>query len=45
MKRIYSIDFIKLLFAYIIALGHFGAQLSPGGYVTVQIFILFLAIF
>lgn len=38
MKRIYSIDFIKLLFAYIIALGHFGAQLSPGGYVTVQIF-------
>lgn len=40
MKRIYSIDFIKLLFAYIIAFGHFGLSLSPEGYATVQIFFI-----
>ncbi len=40
MKRIYSIDFIKLLFAYIIAFGHFGLEFSPGAYTTVQIFFI-----
>ena len=40
MKRIYSLDFIKLLFAYIIAFGHFGLSLSPGAYATVQIFFI-----
>lgn len=40
MKRIYSLDFFKLLFAYLIALGHFGVKVSPGGGVTVQLFFI-----
>lgn len=38
MKRIYSLDALKLLFAYIIAFYHFGWELSPGPVITVQIF-------
>lgn len=43
--RIYSLDVIKLLFAYIIALGHFGCSVSPGGGVTVQLFFIISGIF
>ncbi len=45
MKRIYSIDFFKLLFAYLIALGHFGANVAPGGGVTVQLFFIISGFF
>jgi len=38
MKRIYSLDFLKLVFAYVIAFFHFGASVPPGSTVTVQIF-------
>lgn len=38
MKRMYSLDFFKLLFAYTIAFFHFGVTLSPGPTATVQIF-------
>lgn len=40
MKRIYSLDFLKLFFAYIIAFYHFGWELSPGPVITVQIFFI-----
>ena len=45
MKRIYSIDLFKLVFAYIIALGHFGITLAPGSGVTVQIFFIISGFF
>lgn len=45
MKRIYSIDFFKLLFAYFIALGHFGANVTPNGGVTVQLFFVISGFF
>jgi len=38
MKRLYSIDFLKLIFAYVIAYFHFGHTVAPGPTVTVQIF-------
>ena len=38
MKRLYSIDFLKLVFAYVIAYFHFGHTIAPGPTVTVQIF-------
>ena len=38
MKRFYSLDFLKLLFAYVIAYFHFGHTIAPGPTVTVQIF-------
>ena len=38
MKRLYSLDFIKLVFAYVIAFFHFGHELPPGPTVTVQLF-------
>lgn len=38
MKRLYSLDFLKLVFAYVIAFFHFGATIPPGPTVTVQIF-------
>ena len=38
MKRRYSLDFLKLVFAYVIALFHFGHTVAPGPTVTVQIF-------
>ncbi len=37
-KRLYSLDFLKLIFAYVIAFFHFGAPIPPGPTVTVQIF-------
>lgn len=45
MKRIHSIDFLKLFFAYIIAFYHFGWELSPGPVITVQIFFIFSGFF
>lgn len=38
MKRSYSLDFFKLLFAYVIAFFHFGTPIAPGPTVTVQLF-------
>ena len=38
MKRSYSLDFFKLVFAYVIAFFHFGAPIAPGPTVTVQLF-------
>lgn len=38
MKRLYSLDLLKLVFAYGIAFFHFGATIPPGPTVTVQIF-------
>lgn len=38
MKRSYSLDFFKLIFAYVIAFFHFGAPIAPGPTVTVQLF-------
>ena len=38
MKRSYSLDFFKLLFAYVISFFHFGAPIAPGPTVTVQLF-------
>lgn len=38
MKRLYSLDFLKLIFAYVIAYFHFGHTIAPGPTVTVQIF-------
>ena len=45
MKRIYSIDLFKLLFAYIVALGHFGVTVAPGTNVTVQMFFIISGFF
>lgn len=38
MQRRYSLDFLKLVFAYVIAWFHFGHTIAPGPTVTVQIF-------
>ena len=45
MKRIHSIDALKLIFAYIIAFYHFGWELSPGPVITVQLFFVFSGFF
>lgn len=45
MKRIYSIDVLKLVLAYVIAFFHFGTMVSPGPTITVQIFFLFSGFF
>lgn len=45
MKRIYSFDVFKLFFAYLIALGHFGTQVIPGAYITVQLFFIISGFF
>lgn len=45
MKRIYSIDFLKLVFAYVIAFFHFGTTISPGPTITVQIFFIISGFF
>ena len=45
MKRIHSIDALKLFFAYIIAFYHFGWELSPGPVITVQLFFVFSGFF
>lgn len=38
MKRLYSLDLLKLVFAYVIAFFHFGSTIPPGPTVTVQVF-------
>lgn len=45
MRRIYSVDALKLYFAYVIAFFHFGTTIAPGPTVTVQIFFIFSGFF
>lgn len=45
MKRIYSLDLLKLVFAYIIAYFHFGVTISPGPTPAVQIFFILSGFF
>lgn len=45
MKRIYSLDLIKLVFAFVIAFFHFGTTVSPGPTITVQIFFIISGFF
>lgn len=45
MKRIYSLDLLKLIFAYIIAFFHFGTTFSPGPTAAVQIFFVISGFF
>ena len=45
MKRIYSIDLFKLVFAYVIAFFHYGTTISPGPTAAVQIFFLISGFF
>ncbi|MBQ8834460.1 MAG: acyltransferase [Oscillospiraceae bacterium] len=45
MKRIYSLDVLKLVFAYIIAFFHFGTEIAPGPTVTVQVFFIISGFF
>ena len=44
-KRIYSIDVLKLVFAYIIAFFHFGTTIAPGPTVAVQVFFIISGFF
>jgi len=45
MKRIYSLDLLRLYFAYVIAYHHFDYILAPGPTVTVQVFFLISGFF
>lgn len=45
MKRNYSLDFMKLLLAYVIVLFHSGKWIGPGPTVTVQIFFMISGFF
>jgi len=45
MKRIYSFDVFKLVFAYLIAVFHFGTQLPPGSSITVELFFIISGFF
>ena len=45
MKRIYTLDLLKLAFAYIIAFFHFGIHIAPGSTITVQIFFIISGFF
>lgn len=45
MKRIYSLDFLRLYFAYVIAYHHFGTIVAPGPTVTVQVFFIISGFF
>ena len=45
MKRVYSLDLLKLVFAYVIAFFHFGTTVAPGPTVTVQIFFIISGFF
>lgn len=45
MKRIYSLDVLKLVFAYIIAFFHYGTSIPPGSAVTVQVFFIISGFF
>lgn len=44
-KRIYSLDVLKLVFAYVIAYFHFGYTIAPGPTITVQIFFIISGFF
>ena len=44
-RRIYSIDVLKLVFAYIIAFFHFGTTIAPGPTVAVQVFFIISVFF
>ena len=45
MKRIYSLDLLKLVFAFVIAFFHFGTDVAPGPTITVQIFFIISGFF
>lgn len=45
MKRIYSFDVFKLLFAYLIAVFHFGTALPPGPSIAVELFFIISGFF
>ena len=45
MKRIYSFDVFKLVFAYLIAVFHFGTEIPPGSSITVQLFFIISGFF
>lgn len=45
MKRIYSLDVLKLVLAYIIAFFHFGTTIAPGPTVAVQVFFIISGFF
>lgn len=45
MKRIYSLDVLKLVFAFVIAFFHFGTTISPGPTITVQVFFILSGFF
>lgn len=45
MKRVYSLDLLKLIFAYVIAFFHFGTTIVPGPTATVQIFFIISGFF
>ena len=45
MKRIYSFDVFKLVFAYLIAFFHYGVTVPPGPTITVQLFFIISGFF
>ena len=45
MKRIYSLDLLKLVLAFVIAFFHFGTTVPPGPTITVQIFFIISGFF
>ncbi len=45
MKRMYSLDLIKLILAYVVAFFHVGIDLNPGSTVAVQIFFIISGFF
>ena len=45
MKRIYSFDVFKLVFAYLIAVFHFGTEIPPGPGITVELFFIISGFF
>lgn len=45
MKRIYSFDVFKLIFAYLIAVFHFGTEVPPGPGIAVELFFIISGFF
>ena len=45
MKRVYSLDLLKLLLAYVVAFFHVGIMVPPGPTVAVQIFFIISGFF
>ena len=45
MKRIYAFDVFKLLFAYLIAVFHFGTEIPPGPGIAVELFFIISGFF